>query len=126
MKLLWAYLKKNNLKCEDNKQYFIPDKKMAKIFGKDKMRGFGMAKFLGDHLTPIGGELRGMQSDKPKAEPKSKPKPKSQAKSKKDDLESDAESNAESDAEEAESDAEGAESDAEEDESDAVDDPESE
>ena len=53
MKLLWAYLKKNELQCEDNKQYFITDKKMSKVFGKDKMRGFGMAKFLGNHLTPV-------------------------------------------------------------------------
>merc|ERR1712158_202866 len=44
MKLLWAYIKKNN------KQYFIPDKKMAKVFGSDKMRGFGMAKHIGPHL----------------------------------------------------------------------------
>ena len=31
MKLLWAYLKKNNLQCDDNKQYFVPDKKMVSI-----------------------------------------------------------------------------------------------
>ena len=35
----------------DNKQYFIPDKKMAKVFGSDKMRGFGMAKHIGPHLS---------------------------------------------------------------------------
>ena len=29
MKLLWAYLKKNELQCDDNKQFFIPDKKMV-------------------------------------------------------------------------------------------------
>merc|ERR1712212_1145547 len=31
MKYLWAYLKKNNLQCEDNKQYFLPDKKWPKF-----------------------------------------------------------------------------------------------
>merc|ERR1711956_81112 len=31
MKLLWAYIKKNNLQDPDNKQYFVPDKKMAKV-----------------------------------------------------------------------------------------------
>merc|ERR1711993_192646 len=51
MKLLWAYIKKNNLQDPDNKQYFIPDKKMAKVFGSDKMRGFGMAKHIGPHLS---------------------------------------------------------------------------
>ena len=35
----------------DNKQYFIPDKKMAKVFGSEKMRGFGMAKSIGPHLS---------------------------------------------------------------------------
>merc|ERR1712077_120455 len=50
-KLLWAYIKKNNLQDPDNKQYFIPDKKMAKVFGSEKMRGFGMAKSIGPHLS---------------------------------------------------------------------------
>ena len=31
MKLLWAYLKKNELQCDDNKQFFVPDKKMVSI-----------------------------------------------------------------------------------------------
>ena len=31
IKQLWAYLKKNNLQDPDNKQYFTPDKKMAKV-----------------------------------------------------------------------------------------------
>merc|ERR1712037_220184 len=51
MKLLWAHIKKNNLQDPDNKQYFIPDKKMAKVFGSDEMRGFGMAKHIGPHLS---------------------------------------------------------------------------
>merc|ERR1712024_55935 len=51
MKLLWAYIKKNNLQDPDNKQYFVPDKKMAKVFGSEKMRGFGMAKHIGPHLS---------------------------------------------------------------------------
>merc|ERR1712156_889079 len=53
IKLLWAYLKKNNLQDPEIKQYFTPDKKMAKIFGTEKIRGFGMAKFLGSHLTEM-------------------------------------------------------------------------
>merc|ERR1711872_31735 len=53
IKQLWAYLKKNNLQDPDNKQYFTPDKKMAKIFGTEKIRGFGMAKFLSSHLTEV-------------------------------------------------------------------------
>ncbi|XP_040582697.1 uncharacterized protein [Lepeophtheirus salmonis] len=51
IKLLWAYLKKHNLQDPENKQYFTPDKKMAKIFGEDRIRAFGMAKFLKEHLS---------------------------------------------------------------------------
>merc|ERR1712012_1536628 len=51
IKLLWAYLKKNNLQAPENKQFFTPDKKMAKVFGNDRIRAFGMAKFLSAHLS---------------------------------------------------------------------------
>ena len=53
IKQLWAYIKKNNLQDPENKQYFFPDKKMGKIFGQERIRAFGMAKFLGAHLTAI-------------------------------------------------------------------------
>merc|ERR1712062_443875 len=53
IKLLWAYMKKNNLQDPENKQYFTPDKKMAKIFGTERLRGFGMAKFLNNHLENL-------------------------------------------------------------------------
>merc|ERR1712173_171767 len=53
IKELWAYLKKHNLQDPANKQYFTPDKKMAKIFGTEKIRAFGMAKFLGAHLSEL-------------------------------------------------------------------------
>merc|ERR1712109_409523 len=53
IKELWAYLKKHNLQDPENKQYFTPDKKMAQIFGTEKIRGFGMAKFLTSHLSEL-------------------------------------------------------------------------
>merc|ERR1712079_136206 len=43
IKQLWAYIKKNNLQD--------PEKKMAKVFGSDRIRAFGMAKFLSAHLS---------------------------------------------------------------------------
>merc|ERR1739848_854289 len=46
IKQLWAYIKKNNLQDPENKQFFNPDKKMAKVFGNDRIRAFGMAKFI--------------------------------------------------------------------------------
>merc|ERR1712001_346393 len=51
IKQLWAYIKKNNLQDPENKQLFTPDKKMAKVFGADRIRAFGMAKFLSSHLS---------------------------------------------------------------------------
>ncbi len=51
IKYLWAYIKEHKLQDPENKQYFIPDKKMARVFGNDKMRGFGMAKFLSRHMS---------------------------------------------------------------------------
>merc|ERR1711971_815307 len=53
IKELWAYLKKNNLQTPQNKQYFLPDKKMAKVFGSDKIRAFSMSTHIGAHLTPL-------------------------------------------------------------------------
>ena len=51
VKQLWAYLKKHNLQDPENKQFFTPDKKMAKVFGTDRMRAFAMSKFLSAHLS---------------------------------------------------------------------------
>ena len=36
VKYMWEYLKKHNLQDPDNKQYFNPDKKMAKVVGTDR------------------------------------------------------------------------------------------
>ena len=51
VKRIWAYLKAHKLQDPENKQYFKPDAKMKPIFGEDKVRAFGMAKFLKTHLT---------------------------------------------------------------------------
>merc|ERR1712182_123294 len=53
VKLLWAYLKEKNLQDPENKQFFTPDKKMAKVFGNERMRCFSMSKFLTPHLSAI-------------------------------------------------------------------------
>merc|ERR1711990_265543 len=67
MKLLWAYLKKNELQCDDNKQFFIPDKKMAKVFGTEKLRGFAMSKHIGAHLLQSDGSAQPAAKAKPAA-----------------------------------------------------------
>merc|ERR1712223_2090983 len=51
IKQLWAYIKKNKPQDPENKQFFTPDKKMAKVFGRDRIRAFGMAKYLSAHLS---------------------------------------------------------------------------
>merc|ERR1712098_947723 len=53
VKRLWAYIKKNKLQDPENKQYFTPDKAMEAVFGKEKVRAFGMAKYLKEHLTNV-------------------------------------------------------------------------
>merc|ERR1712051_24850 len=46
--------KKEASRAECIKQFFNPDKKMAKVFGSDRIRAFGMAKFLSAHLSKMG------------------------------------------------------------------------
>merc|ERR1712027_106142 len=50
VKRLWAYLRAQNLQDPENKQYFTPDEKMAPVFGTEKIKAFGMAKYL---KTPL-------------------------------------------------------------------------
>merc|ERR1712198_584436 len=51
VKRLWAYIKEKKLQDPENKQYFKPDKVMQPVFGNEKIRAFGMARFLKTHLT---------------------------------------------------------------------------
>ena len=51
--MLWAYIKKHKIQDPESKQYFIPDKKMSKVFGDDRIRIRIMAKYLEGHLFKI-------------------------------------------------------------------------
>ena len=53
MKYLFAYIKEHGLKDSEDGRFFNPDKKMAKVFGKEKLRSFGMSKHIGAHLSKI-------------------------------------------------------------------------
>merc|ERR1712021_194081 len=53
VKELWAYIKEKNLQDPKNKRFFTPDKKMAKVFGTDLIRGVSMAKFLSAHVSSL-------------------------------------------------------------------------
>merc|ERR1712126_216440 len=51
IKALWAYIKKNNLQDPARRQYFTPDAKMAKVFGKPKMKTIHMSKYLSSNFS---------------------------------------------------------------------------
>ena len=53
MKRLHAYVKLQDLLDPLDGRYFYPDEKMQPIFGSQRMRTFGMAKYLAKHLTPL-------------------------------------------------------------------------
>ena len=58
VKSIWQYIKKNDLYDPYNRQYCVPDKLMARVFGKEPFRAFGMAKYLKDHLSKADGSAR--------------------------------------------------------------------
>ena len=50
-KKMWDYLKMNNLQDPYNRQYLMPDTKLAKIVGNERIRAFGMTNaVLSSHL----------------------------------------------------------------------------
>ena len=48
---MWAYIKENNLQDPKNKQFVKCDDKLSKVFPTKKFRGFGMTKFLKEHMN---------------------------------------------------------------------------
>ena len=57
-KLLWKYVKENNLQNPKDRRFVIPDKKLARLVGEDvkQLRGFGMMKYAKNHFTKIKDE----------------------------------------------------------------------
>ena len=51
VKNLWVYIKEHNLQNSDDKRMFTPDVTMAKVFGKKEIQGFGMIKYLKNHVS---------------------------------------------------------------------------
>ena len=45
-KIVFAYVKKCNLQDPNDKQFFLPDKKMSKLFGKERIRIVGIHPVL--------------------------------------------------------------------------------
>jgi len=51
VKAMWAYIKENKLQDPKNKSMIKCDEKLSKIIPTKKFRGFGMTKFLKDHMN---------------------------------------------------------------------------
>jgi len=51
IKKMWQYIKDNKLQDPKNKQFIKCDEKLSKIVPTKKFRGFGMAKYLKDHMN---------------------------------------------------------------------------
>lgn len=50
VKVMWDYIKQNNLQDPKNKQFFICDDVLETIFKKRRVKAFGMTKFLTRHI----------------------------------------------------------------------------
>ena len=58
VKLLWKYIKANNLQNPANRNEILCDEKLKKVFKRDKVTGFGMSKLLGQHIFKDGEATR--------------------------------------------------------------------
>ena len=57
IKRMWAYIKENKLQDPKNKQMIKCDDKLAKIVPTKKFRGFGMTKYLKEHMN-VGADCK--------------------------------------------------------------------
>jgi chromatin remodeling complex protein RSC6 len=51
VKLMWAYIKANNLQNPKNKRNILADAKLKAVFGKDEVTMFEMTGLVGKHLS---------------------------------------------------------------------------
>merc|ERR1712079_87130 len=51
VKRMWAYIKDNKLQDPKNKQFVKCDEKLSKVIPTKKFKGFGMTKFLKEHMN---------------------------------------------------------------------------
>ncbi len=51
VKLIWDYIKSNNLQNPANKRNILADAKLVKVFGKDEVTMFELTGLLGKHLN---------------------------------------------------------------------------
>ena len=51
VKLMWDYIKGNNLQNPANKRNILADVKLKKVFGKDEVTMFELTGIIGKHLN---------------------------------------------------------------------------
>lgn len=51
VKLMWEYIKVNNLQNPKNKRNILADAKLKAVFGKDEVTMFEMTGLVGKHLS---------------------------------------------------------------------------
>jgi upstream activation factor subunit UAF30 len=51
VKLVWDYIKANNLQNPANKRNILADAKLSKVFGKEEVTMFELTGLLGKHLS---------------------------------------------------------------------------
>lgn len=51
VKLIWDYIKTNNLQNPSNKRNILADDKLNKVFGKNEVTMFELTGLLGKHLN---------------------------------------------------------------------------
>ncbi|WP_408099237.1 SWIB/MDM2 domain-containing protein [Peredibacter sp. HCB2-198] len=51
VKLVWDYIKANNLQNPANKRNILADAKLSKVFGKNEVTMFELTGLLGKHLN---------------------------------------------------------------------------
>jgi upstream activation factor subunit UAF30 len=51
VKLMWDYIKSNNLQNPANKRNILADAKLKEVFGKDEVTMFELTGLLGKHLN---------------------------------------------------------------------------
>ena len=65
VKRMWAYIKENKLQDPKNKQMIKCDEKLSKIVPTKKFRGFGMTKYLKEHMN-VGADCKPKKKAKAK------------------------------------------------------------
>ncbi len=51
VKLVWDYIKANNLQNPSNKRNILADAKLSRVFGKNEVTMFELTSILGKHLN---------------------------------------------------------------------------